>query len=79
VAGTIELLQIVKYRIPLPQSASELYRPSDSRLSTKLAPTFEDSGCRVVSATDSYGRILDLLDRNRYFFLQVAPQLYSRG
>jgi hypothetical protein len=26
-----------------------------------------------------YGRILDFLDRSRYFFFQVAPQLYSRG
>jgi hypothetical protein len=33
----------------------------------------------VVSATDSYGRILAFLDRSRYFFFQVAPQLYSRG
>jgi hypothetical protein len=33
----------------------------------------------VVSVTDSYGRILIFLDRNRYFFFQVAPQLYSRG
>jgi hypothetical protein len=33
----------------------------------------------VVSATDPYGRILDFQDRNRYYFFQVAPQLYSRG
>jgi hypothetical protein len=36
-------------------------------------------GCRVVSAADPYGRILGFLDRNTYFSLQVAPQLYSRG
>jgi hypothetical protein len=35
-------------------SASELYRPSDSRLSAKLVPTFADR-CRVVSATASHG------------------------
>jgi hypothetical protein len=29
--------------------------------------------------TDPYGRILGILDRNRYFFFQVAPQLFSRG
>jgi hypothetical protein len=29
--------------------------------------------------TDPYGRILDFLDWNRYFFFQVASQLYSRG
>jgi hypothetical protein len=39
----------------------------------------EDRGCHVVSVTDPYGRILGFLDRSRYFFFQVAPQLYSRG
>jgi hypothetical protein len=34
---------------------------------------------RVVSVADPYGRILGFLDRDRYFFFQVAPQLYSRG
>jgi hypothetical protein len=33
-------------------SASELYRPSDRRLSAKLVPTLADRGCRVVSATN---------------------------
>jgi hypothetical protein len=33
----------------------------------------------VVSVTDPYGRILGFLDRSRYFFFQVAPQLYSRA
>jgi hypothetical protein len=33
----------------------------------------------VVSVTDHYDRFLDFLDRSRYFFFQVAPQLYSRG
>jgi hypothetical protein len=36
-------------------------------------------GCHVVSVTNPYGRILGLLDRSRYYFYQVAPQLYSRG
>jgi hypothetical protein len=61
-----------------PESASELYRPSDRRLSAKLVPTFSDRGCHVVSVTDLYGRILFFLDRNLYFFFQVAHQLYSR-
>jgi CBS-domain-containing membrane protein len=61
------------------ESASELYRPSDRRLSAKLVPTFADRGCHLVSVTDPYGRILGFLDRSRYFFFQVAPQLYSRG
>jgi hypothetical protein len=33
----------------------------------------------VVSVTDPYGRILGFLDLSRYFFFQVAPQLYSQG
>jgi hypothetical protein len=37
-------------------SASELYRPSDRRMSAKLVPTFADRECRVVSATDPHGR-----------------------
>jgi hypothetical protein len=61
------------------KSVCELYRPNDHLLSAKLVSTFADRGCHVVSVTDSYGRILDFLDRNRYFFFQVATQLYSRG
>jgi hypothetical protein len=48
-------------------------------MSAKLVPTFLDRECRVVSATDPHGRILGFLDRSRYYFFQVAPQLYSRG
>jgi hypothetical protein len=51
-------------KTPLPESASELYRPSDLRLSAKLVPTFTDRGCHVASVTDPYGRILGFLDRN---------------
>jgi hypothetical protein len=39
---------------PSPESTSELYRPSDRRLSAKLARTFSDRGCHVVSVTDPY-------------------------
>jgi hypothetical protein len=35
-------------------------RPSDRRLSAKLVPTFADRGCRVVSATDSHGRLISV-------------------
>jgi hypothetical protein len=54
----------------------KLYRPSDRRLLGKLVPTFADRGCRVGSATDPHGRILGFLDRRRYYFFQVAPQLH---
>jgi hypothetical protein len=60
-------------------SASELYRPSDSRLSAKLVPTFANRGRFVISTTDPHDRNLGFLDRSRYYFFQVAPQLYSRG
>jgi hypothetical protein len=66
-------------KIPGPGSASELYRPRDRRFSAKLVPTFANRGCHVVSVPNPYGRNLGLLDRSRYFFFQVAPQLYSRG
>jgi hypothetical protein len=64
---------------PWPDSARELYGLSDRRLSAKLVTTFADRGCHVASVTDLYSRILCFLDRSRYFFCQVAPQLYSRG
>jgi hypothetical protein len=64
---------------PWPWSASELYRQRDRRFLAKLMTTFGDTGCRVVTATDPHCRILGFLDRSRYYFFQVAPQLYSRG
>jgi hypothetical protein len=66
-------------KITWAESVSELYRSSDRSLSEKLMPTFADRGCCAVSSTDPHGRILGFLDRSRYFFFQVAPQLYSRG
>jgi hypothetical protein len=60
-------------------SVRERTIPNDRRLPAKLLPTSADKGCRVVSLTDPYGRILGFLDRSRYFFFQVAPQLYSQS
>jgi hypothetical protein len=71
------LYSTIQLKTPWPESASELYWPSDRRMSAKWLPTFADKECHVVSLTDP--RILDFLDRSRYFFYQVAPQLYSRG
>jgi hypothetical protein len=59
-----------KKKTPLSESASELYRPSDRRLSAKWLPTFADRGCHVVIVTDPYGRILGFLDRSRYFSIK---------
>jgi hypothetical protein len=66
-------------KTPWPESASELYRQSDRRLSAKLAPNIADRMCRSVSTVNLYSSIFAFLDRSRYFFFQVAPQLYSRG
>jgi hypothetical protein len=54
-----------KKKTPWPESAKELYRPSDRRLSAKLVPNFADRGCHMVRAADPYGRILRILDRSR--------------
>jgi hypothetical protein len=59
-------MYITNKQTPCPESASELYRPSDHRLSAKLVPTFADRGCRVVSVTNPYCRILGFLDWSRY-------------
>jgi hypothetical protein len=64
-------------KTPWPESASELCRPSDHRLSVRLVPNSADRGCHVVSVTEPYGRILEFLGRNCYFFFQVAPQQTS--
>jgi hypothetical protein len=52
------------------ESASELYRPSNRHLSTKVAPILRDRGCHMVSVTDPYGRILGFIDRSRYFSIK---------
>jgi hypothetical protein len=63
-------IAIDKKKTPWSESASELYRSSDRRLSAKCVPTFADRGCHVVSVTDPYGRIFDFLDRSRYFSIK---------
>jgi hypothetical protein len=57
-------------KTPWSESASELYRPSDRRLSAKLVPTYADRECQVVSVTDPNGRILGFIDRSRYFSIK---------
>jgi CBS-domain-containing membrane protein len=69
-----------KQKTPWPQSESELYITIEGQsLFAEVIPTFADRGCHVVSVTDPCGRILGFLDRSRYFFFQIAHQLYSRG
>jgi hypothetical protein len=64
-------MSIWQKEIPWPESTSELYQPSDRRLSAKLMPTFADRGCHVVSVTDLYGHILGSLDRNVHLVLRI--------
>jgi hypothetical protein len=45
----------------------------------EVSAKFADTGYHVVSVVDPYDRILGYLEWSRYFFFQVAPQLYSRG
>jgi hypothetical protein len=52
---------------------------SDLCLWAALVPIFVDRGFHMDSATDPYTHILSFLDWSRYYFLQVAPQLYSWG
>jgi hypothetical protein len=61
-----------------PKSASELYRPSDCRLSAKLVVKIADREVSRSQHGRSYARFLGFLDRNRYFIFQVALQLQSR-
>jgi hypothetical protein len=44
-------------KTPWSESVSELYQPSDRRLSAKWLPTTADRGSHVVSVMDPYGRI----------------------
>jgi hypothetical protein len=60
----------LKNQTPWPESAGEIYLPSERRLSAKWLPTFAYRGCHVVSVTDPYGRILGFLDRSRYFSIK---------
>jgi hypothetical protein len=36
----------------------------------EVIANFSDRGCHVVSVTDPHGRILDFLDRSRYFSIK---------
>jgi hypothetical protein len=69
-------LWIVEKTNSVAESSSELYRTSDISLSAKLVSN--SGGWRVPCGQRDGPRILGFLDRNRYFFFQVAPHLYSR-
>jgi hypothetical protein len=73
-----ELTGCFKVNIPWPESASELYPPSDRRLSPNLVPTFADRG---VSRKIPYGRNLGFLDRKHSSTSQMMklPRPSSQG
>jgi hypothetical protein len=75
----IEIKTSAKIKKKWPESASELYQPSDLRLSARLVPIFADRRVSHSQCGQSYGRNLGFLGQSRYFFFQLAPQLYSRG
>jgi hypothetical protein len=56
---------------PCPESVSELYWPSDCRLSAKLVPNLADWLCHVVSVTDPYVRL-----KLEYIFKASTPVVH---
>jgi hypothetical protein len=65
---------------PWSESASELHRPSDRRLSAKWLPTFANKGCQPRGQRDGSLRPYSRFSRQEpQLFFQVAPQLYLRG
>jgi hypothetical protein len=61
---------LITKKTPWSEYTNKLYRPSDLRLSAKWLSTFADRGCHVISLTDPYGRILDILNRSLYFSIK---------
>jgi hypothetical protein len=53
-----------------PESASELYRPSERHLSTNLVPNFADRGVAKSALRIACGSNLAFLDRSRYFSIK---------
>jgi hypothetical protein len=60
-------------------SREKLYWPNDRRFSVKLVPTFAESGVSRGQRDGSPTAVFSILDRIRYYFFPVVPQLYSRG
>jgi hypothetical protein len=69
-------------KTPWSESASELYRPSDRRLSAKWLPTFADRGCHVEhSLTASLNNWKEVHRRNKQFVYRfvIATELRYRS
>jgi hypothetical protein len=61
-----------------PESASELYWPSDRRLSAKWLPTRADRRCHVVSVTDPSGRIFSVFKTGAATFLSSSSVVLTK-
>jgi hypothetical protein len=72
-----KILSIPK-QTPWPEPMSELYRLSERHLSAKLAPTFVNRRCHVVSVTDPYGCILGFLGRTKYTYITYSVALVRK-
>jgi hypothetical protein len=74
------MMMMMMNKLHDPYSASELYRLIDRHWSQNLLPTFVDRGVSRGQRGGSRTAVNhSFLDRSRYFFIQVAPQLSSRG
>jgi hypothetical protein len=62
---------VLRIKTPWPESASEVYRPSDRRLSAKLVPIFADRWYHVVSVKVPYGRILGYVKLYIYIYIYM--------
>jgi hypothetical protein len=57
----------------------ELYRPTDRRLSAKLVPNLRKNGVAWSAQRIPTAVNLGFLDCSHCVFIQIAPQLSSRG
>jgi hypothetical protein len=74
-----EIVEKKKKKTPCSESASELYRMSDRRLSAKWLPTFSDRGVPHGQCDGSLRPYSRFSRQEPLLFYQVAHQLYSRG
>jgi hypothetical protein len=65
-----------KKQTPWPESTSDLYRPSDRRLSANLVPTFADRGVSRSQGSGSPTAVISVSRPELVLFLQVAPQAW---
>jgi hypothetical protein len=75
----LQIISSVRILLALFISCNQLMCRKKLKLDGKDSSNFCGYRASRGQRNDPYGRIFDFLDRNRYFFFQVSPQLYSRG